>query len=169
MKLKDVALTKDARVYLLFSDMPVEGGNFDLKYYYCRLVADEPATFSKYYDFVAKYPDAEVEEMRLMWYEGNPSPTFIIRVAGVYDEIWSLPENQKEEDEPVEEDTPATSEAELTNADRIRSMSDEELADFLIFQEVEAQEGAAWEVSSVCLRWLQSTDKEVGGYFDKLE
>lgn len=47
-----------------------------------------------------------------------------------------------------------------TNADRIRTMSDEELADFLIKQEEDAVKGEVWEYPTVCLKWLQSEVEE---------
>lgn len=44
----------------------------------------------------------------------------------------------------------------LTNADKIRNMTDEELAKFLMGIENETLEGETWEYESVCLHWLQS-------------
>lgn len=42
-----------------------------------------------------------------------------------------------------------------TNADRIRSMTDEELAEFLISIEEDALNGEVWEYEHVCINWLQ--------------
>lgn len=47
-----------------------------------------------------------------------------------------------------------------TNADRIRSMSDKELAKFLIEQEEDAEKGEVWENTAACLGWLQSETEE---------
>lgn len=51
----------------------------------------------------------------------------------------------------------------MTNADYIRSMSDEELAEFMV--DVEARRsvcggGAKWMVNEICLEWLQQTAEE---------
>lgn len=42
-----------------------------------------------------------------------------------------------------------------TNADRIRSMTDEELAEFLISIEEDTLNGEVWEYEHVCFNWLQ--------------
>lgn len=48
----------------------------------------------------------------------------------------------------------------MTNADKIRNMTDVELATFLSNIEEEAKSGFVWDYENICLKWLQSEVKE---------
>ena len=48
----------------------------------------------------------------------------------------------------------------MTNADKIRNMTDMELATFLSNIEEEAKSGFVWDYENICLKWLQSEVKE---------
>lgn len=48
----------------------------------------------------------------------------------------------------------------MTNADKIRNMTDEDLAEFLIGIEDETRSGFVWEYESICLKWLKEEVKE---------
>lgn len=48
----------------------------------------------------------------------------------------------------------------MTNADKIRNMTDVELATFLLNMEEETKSGCVWDYENICLKWLQSEVKE---------
>lgn len=48
----------------------------------------------------------------------------------------------------------------MTNADKIRNMTDVELATFLSNIEEEAKSGFVWDYENICLKWLQSEVRE---------